>query len=337
MTDADHTDADHPDGARPDVERPQPDAGLAPEAADLLRRLTELGLRPYAEIGVLRARHAIEASRWMQGEKPEGLATRDVLVAGAAGRLPARVYHPAPGSTRPLTVWFHGGGWVCGSVASVDRPCRAIARASGSVVVSVEYRRPPETPFPGPLDDAVAATGWLAGHAGELGADASRLVVAGDSAGGNLAAAVARRLPDRVARQVLVYPALAPPDPVAHPSHARHGEGRMLTRADMDWFWEHYLDGGPVTPDAAPLLADDLAGLPPASIAVAGFDPLHDEGVAYAEALREAGVEVELRDWPDVIHGFLGMGGELPHTAELIDWIAHELGRDDAWVAVGRA
>jgi acetyl esterase len=303
------------------------DTGLAPEAADLLRRLTELGLRPYAEIGVLRARHAVESSRWMQGEKPEGVATRDVLVDGGAGRLPARVYHPEPGTALPLTVWFHGGGWVAGSVAYADRPCRAIALASRSVVVSVEYRRPPETPFPGPLDDAEAATRWLAGHAAELDADPDHVAVGGDSAGGNLAAAVARRLRGRLERQLLVYPVLAPPDPAEHPSYARHGEGRMLTHADMAWFWEHYLSGGPVTPDAAPLLADDLGGLPPASVAVAGFDPLHDEGVAYAGRLHAAGVEVALRDWTDTLHGFLGMGGELPHTAELVAWLGHERSR----------
>lgn len=301
------------------------DAGLAPEAADLLRRLTELGLRPYAEIGVLRARHAVEASRWMQGE-PEKVDTRDVLVPGGDGRVPARAYHPAPRETLPLTVWFHGGGWVTGSVVNADRPCRAIARAARSVVVSVEYRRAPETPFPGPVDDAEAATAWLAEHAADLGADPAGLVVAGDSAGGTLAASVARRLRRDVTRQVLVYPPLAPPGPGGYPAN---NDGHLLTHADMAWFWAHYLDRRPATPDAAPLLADDgeLPGLPPASIAVAGFDPLHDEGVAYAARLRAAGVHVELRDWPDMIHGFLGMAGELPHTATLITWIAEQLRR----------
>lgn len=310
-------------------------AELAPEAADLLRRLTELGMRPYDEIGVLRARHAVEASRWMQGDRPEGVATRDLLAAGGDGEVPVRVYRPRPGTTSPLTVWFHGGGWVAGSVAHADRPCRALARASGTVVASVEYRRPPETPFPGPLDDAEAATVWLAEHAAELGADPDRVVVGGDSAGGNLAAAVARRVRGRLAlaRQVLVYPALAPPDPVAHPSHARNGEGYLLTGADMAWFWRHYLDRDrldgelEIPPDAAPLLADELGDLAPASIAVAGFDPLHDEGVAYAGRLRAAGVDTHLQDWPEMIHGFLGMAGELPQTAELVAWLADELRR----------
>jgi acetyl esterase len=140
---------------------------------------------------------------------------------------------------------------------------------------------------------------------------------------------VARRVRGRVelARQVLVYPVLAPPDPAAHPSHARCGEGYMLTTGDMAWFWRHYLDGRDDVPaDAAPLLADDLDGLAPASIAVAGFDPLRDEAVAYAGRLRAAGTEVHLREWPEMIHGFLGMGGELTQTAELVEWIADELG-----------
>lgn len=305
-----------------------PDAtGLAPEAADLLRRLEELGLRPYAEIGVLGARHAVEASRWMQGPKPDGVATRDVLADGADGRLPVRIYRPDRITAPSLVAWFHGGGWVAGSILYADRMCRALARAAGVVVASVEYRRPPETPFPGPLDDAEAATAWLAAHAGELDTDPARLVAAGDSAGGNLAAAVARRRPDLVARQLLVYPALAPPDPRAYPSQERNAEGYLLTRADMAWYWEHYLDGRAPSADAAPLLADDLGGLPPASIAVAGFDPLYDEGVAYAERLRAAGVAVALRDWPDMIHGFLGMAGELPRAAELFAWLADEIGR----------
>ncbi|MCD2186755.1 alpha/beta hydrolase [Actinomycetospora soli] len=298
-------------------------AELAPEAADLLRRLAELGLRPYAEVGVLAARHAVEASRWMQGEKV-AVATTDLLVDGAAGRLPARVYHPDPGTTLPVTVWFHGGGWVTGSVANADRPCRAIARQARSIVVSVEYRRAPETPFPGPVDDAEAATSWVIGHAAELGADPLHVVVAGDSAGGTLAAAVGRRLRSAIARQVLVYPPLAPPGPAGYPAH---NEGHLLTHADMVWFWDHYLAGQAPTPDAAPLLGRDVEGLPPVSIAVAGFDPLHDEGLAYAARLREAGVDVDLRDWPDMIHGFLGMAGELPQTAGLITWVAAAIGR----------
>jgi acetyl esterase len=300
-----------------------------PEVTALLARLREAGMRTYPEVGVLRARSIVESSRRMQGERPEGVAVRDVLVEGAAGRLPARVYHPDPGRTLPLVVYFHGGGWVTGSVAVADVPCRRVALAARAAVVSVEYRRAPESPFPAPLDDAVAATAWLAGHAAELGGDPDRLAVLGDSAGGNLAAATAVALRDRggprIARQVLVYPVLAPPDPVAHPSYAENGEGFMLTAADMAWFWGHYLDGKAATHAAAPLLTPDLAGLPPTSIAVAGLDPLRDEGIAFAERLRAAGVDVRLREWSGLVHGFLWMAGELPQAAELVEWVGHEL------------
>ncbi|MFR9805044.1 alpha/beta hydrolase [Pseudonocardia sp. RS010] len=301
----------------------------APEVVDLLDRLRDKGMRTYPEVGVLRARGIVESSRWMQGERRDGVATRDLLVGGAAGRLPARVYDPGVGAGAPLVVYLHGGGWVTGSVAVADRPCREIAAASGAVVVSVEYRRAPETPFPGPVEDALAATAWAAEHAAELGGDPARLVVAGDSAGGNLAAATALMARDRggptIARQVLVYPVLEPPDPVAHPSYAENAEGFMLTAADMAWFWAHYLDGAAVVPEAAPLRAPDLAGLPPASIAVAGLDPLRDEGIVYAERLRSAGVDVRLREWEGLVHGFLWMAGELPQAADLVSWIGDEL------------
>ncbi len=313
---------------------------LDPEAADLLHRLRQMGMRSYPEMGVLRARATVESSRWMQGERPEGVTARDVLVSGAAGRIPARVYHPEPGTRLPLVVWFHGGGWVTGSVAVADWPCRAIASAAQVVVVSVEYRLAPETPFPGPVEDAAAATAWLCGHADQLGADATRMVVAGDSAGGNLAAAVAVLARDGggppIAGQVLVYPALSPPDPEAHPSYRENAEGYMLTAADMAWFWAHYLDAGAgvVPAAAAPLRIADATGLPRASIVVAGFDPLRDEGIAYAELLRAAGIEARLREWPGLIHGFLWMAGELPQAAELVSWIADELGLVHAGGAV---
>ncbi|MER5673955.1 alpha/beta hydrolase [Pseudonocardia alni] len=307
----------------------------APEAAALLARLDDLGMRPYTEIGVFGARHAVEASRWMQGAKPGGVSTHEVLADGGDGPLPVRVYHPEPGTELPLTVWLHGGGWVTGSVALADRPCRAIAAASRTVVASVEYRRAPETPFPGPLDDAVAATRWLATHAHTLGADGSRVAVGGDSAGATLATAAARRLRGArwLRRQVLVYPPLTPPDPDAHPSWKQFGAGHLLTREDMTWFWHHYLGCDPHAaippPDAAPLTAPGHAGVAPVSIAVAGCDPLRDEGVAYAVRLGETRVPVSLREWPDMIHGFLGMGGELAATAELVAWIADELSREE--------
>jgi acetyl esterase len=292
------------------------------DAAALLAKLQELGARPSAELGVLRARHSIASGTWMQGEREPVASVRDVLVDGAAGRLPARIYHPDPASELPLVAYFHGGGWTAGSVAAADRPCRALANASGCAVVSVEYRLAPETPFPGGLLDCVAAVRWLARHGGELGGDAARLAVAGDSAGGNLAAATALMLREhggpRLAHQLLIYPCRAPPGADArYPSRRDNATGYQLTAADMEWFWEQYA-ADPRDQFAAPLLADHLRGLPPATIVTAGFDPLRDEGVAYAERLRADGVATELIEWPGTIHGFFWMAGELGAGRELI-------------------
>jgi acetyl esterase len=291
---------------------------LDPEAGDLLARLQEMGMRPYEELGgVLRARSAIESGRWMQGEKAE-IHTRDVLVAGDAGRLPARAYHPEPGGVLPLVVHFHGGGWVGGSIAAADRPCRTLALAAHCVIVSVEYRLAPENPFPAPLRDAVAAVRWLAGHASEVGADGARLAVMGDSAGGNLAAATALVLRDEggpaIAHQVLLYPALDLGG--SYPSREENASGYLLTRGSTEWFAAHYA-ADPADPYASPLRAPDLRGLPPATIVVAGFDPLRDEGVAYAERLRADGVAADLREWPGMIHGFFWMAGELRAARDL--------------------
>jgi acetyl esterase len=302
--------------------------GLDPEAAALLVKLQEMGMRPYEDLGgVLRARSAIESGRWMQGEKAE-IHTRDVLVAGDAGRLPARVYHPEPGAVLPLVVHFHGGGWVGGSIAAADRPCRALALAAHCVIVSVEYRLAPENPFPAPLRDCVAATRWLAAHAAEIGADGARLAVMGDSAGGNLAAATALVLRDEggpvITHQVLLYPALDQGG--SYPSRAENATGHLLTAGSMDWFRAHY-GADPADPYASPLRAPSLAGLPPATIVVAGFDPLRDEGVAYADRLRADGVAADLLEWPGMVHGFFWMAGELQAARDLTDHLAAVLRR----------
>ncbi len=299
---------------------------LDPDAADLLARLNEMGMRPYEELGgVLRARSAIDGGRWMQEPRAE-ISTRDVLVAGDAGRLPARVYHPEPGAVLPLVVHFHGGGWVGGSIAAADRPCRTLALASGCVVVSVEYRLAPENPFPAPLRDCVAATRWLAAHADEVGADGTRIALMGDSAGGNLAAATALVLRDEggpaIAHQMLLYPALDQAG--SYPSREENGTGYLLTAGSMAWFGWHYA-ADPADPYASPLRASDLSGLPPATIAVAGFDPLRDEGVAYAGRLRADGVPVALLEWPGTVHGFFWMAGELKAGRDLATSVADAL------------
>ena len=293
---------------------------LDPDSARLIEQFRNDGVEPYHHLGVLRARRALEGVTRLQGERVEVAEVRDILVPGAAGRLPARVYRPVPAAGVPLLVYFHGGGFVLGSVAAADRPCRSLAVASGCTVVSVDYRLAPETPYPGPFEDCLAAWMWLSAHAGELGCDPERVGVAGDSAGGNLAAAVA--LAARPGHgpggaqaptvQALIYPVLSP-EPVA--SHRDNATGYLLTTAEVEWFWELYLGTAAAqqpTATAAPLSAEDVSGAPPAIVVTAGYDPLRDEGLAYAVRLRDAGVAVEALHYPSAIHGSMWMAGALP-------------------------
>jgi acetyl esterase len=223
-------------------------------------------------------------------------------------------------------VFFHGGGWVIGDIDTHDGTCRILCRSTGAIVVSVDYRLAPEHRFPAAVEDCIAATTWVADHGAELGGDPGRLGVAGDSAGGNLAAVVAqdahRRGAPAVAAQALVYPAVDFSE--IRPSFVANGEGYLLTAESIGWFTAQYLgDHDPADPRASPLRAD-LAGLPPAVVAVAEFDPLHDEGVAYAAALSEAGVAVRLLDFGGLVHGFMGLGALSRASARA---------RDEVWTA----
>jgi acetyl esterase len=241
-------------------------------------------------------------------------AVRELRVAGGAGELRARHYAPAEAAAaEPLIVFFHGGGWVIGDLDTHDQPCRMICRHAGVHVLSVDYRLAPEHPFPAAVDDALAATRWALSHGAELGADLRRIGVAGDSAGGNLAAVVARELarsdPQQLALQALIYPGT---DFVARTSsQERFGHGFFLTQKDMDWFRRQYVPDGadPANPRLSPLRAHDLRELAPALVVTAAFDPLRDEGEAYARALHEAGNRVVARRFPGLIHGFINFTG----------------------------
>jgi acetyl esterase len=233
----------------------------------------------------------------------------DLLIPGPAEKIRVRVYRPLSTELLPVVIWFHGGGWVVGTIESHDPVCRALANRTPCVVVSVDYRLAPEAPFPAGLDDAWAATQWVAKEALKLGADPSRIVVAGDSAGGNLAAAVALRARDAelpLALQALVYPVTD--FDFESESYLRLAEGLNLTRAKMQWYWEQYLGGADgLQPEASPMRAPDLAGVAPALVQVAEHDPLLSEGEAYAARLEEAGVPVTLTRYDGVIHGFIRM------------------------------
>jgi acetyl esterase len=244
--------------------------------------------------------------------------TEDVVIDDD---LPARAYWPrVPADQLGVVVWLHGGGWYVGDVEAFDRVTRQIANRSGAVCLSVDYRLAPEHRYPAAVEDARAAVAWATGAgAQQLGADATRVVVGGDSAGGNLAIAAVRHARERLRAQMLVYPALDPT--MASESYRQFADGPVLTAATMAFCWRTYLDGraGADDPDAAALGADDLAGLPPAYVAVAGHDPLRDDGIRYVERLRAAGVPVRLERYDDMPHGFLRWGGVVDRAHELID------------------
>lgn len=241
----------------------------------------------------------------------------DRAIPGPAGDLPVRIYTPvAAGGTCPALVYFHGGGWVIGDLDTHDALCRTLANEAGCKVIAVDYRLAPEHPFPAAFDDAYAAVKWVEANSSEIGIDPNRIAVAGDSAGGNLAAAVCLKAKAdkglEIAFQLLIYPVTDVPGGTQ--SYKDFAEGYFLEAEGMGWFWNHYvLSGGgdPADPLAAPLRAPSLAGLPPAYVVTAGFDVLRDEGKAYAEALKKAGVEVEYVNYEGMIHGFFNLQGVL--------------------------
>jgi acetyl esterase len=301
---------------------------LHPEAQQLLAALEEVGLPPFSQMTVPQAREAIKGFVDLQGE-PEQIATEDRTIPGPAGEIPVRVYTPAGEGAKPVIVYFHGGGWVVGELDTVDKPLRSLANRTGAVVVSVDYRLAPEHVYPAAFDDCYAATEWVAEHAGELGGNPAQVAVGGDSAGGNLAAAVALAARDRngppLVAQLLIYPVTNFDFTTA--SYTENGEGYLLTRGSMEWFWAHYLGAQDLGKDpyACPARADDLVGVPPAYVATAEFDPLRDEGEAYASNLRSAGVAVTAKRYDGMLHGFAWTLAATPSGAVMLDDLAAAL------------
>lgn len=258
---------------------------------------------------------------------PEVASVQDLRIPSGP---PVRIYRPAATSV-PTVVFFHGGGWVAGDLETHERQCRSMASDIGVVVVSVDYRRPPEAPFPAAFDDALLATRWAIDNVATLGGDAARVAVAGDSAGGNLAAATAiacRDLGLKLAAQLLVYPVTDVAggfrDQVVnakYPSRAQNADGYFLTLDTMRWFADHYLPdhSKQADPRVSPLRAANLTGVAPAVVTSAHFDPLRDEGIAYAAALRAAGVTVREHRGAGLIHGYFGMGGAVPAAADEVN------------------
>ena len=304
---------------------------IDPIAAGLLQQMAEQAMPPLNEMSPADARVAAEGFRQLAGEPEDVADVTDRSIPGPGGDLPVRVYTPAGAGSGPLPclVYYHGGGWVLGDIIGTDTICRAVANRAGCKVVSVEYRLAPEFKFPAPFHDCYAALEWVAANSESIGVDASRLAVGGDSAGGNLAAAVALKARDAngpdLRMQLLVYPVTS--HDYGTVSYSDNGDGYLLTQDMMKWFWDHYLNNADEgkNPLASPLQADSLSGLPPAFVITAEFDPLRDEGEAYAARLKDAGVKVAQKRYDGQIHAFWQMLGVFPAALEAADDAAAQL------------
>jgi acetyl esterase len=276
--------------------------------------LDQLAANPGPQLHELPVAQARAFFDQMQLPRPEVKVAEvsDRRIPGAAGEIAVRVYRPEGLRPFPALVYFHGGGWVIGSIETHDGSCRDLANRIGCMVVSVEYRLAPESRFPAAAEDCYVATKWVAANAAALGIDAKRIAIGGDSAGGNLAAVVALMARDRrgpaLRHQLLIYP-VTDAD-FTRASYRENAEGYLLTTKAMEWFWNHYVPdlAQRAEPYAAPLRAKDLAGLPPAFVLTAEYDPLRDEGEAYARRLEQAGVPTRLKRYDGAIHGFFAMG-----------------------------
>ena len=310
---------------------------LTMRALLLLMRVT--GGKPLNELPIPEARKAALAQIPKRRKSMPLADITNRTIPGPAGDIPIRIYAPQGQGPFPLVIFFHGGGFVVGNLDTADEMCRTLCWGADCVVLSVDYRLAPEHKFPAAPDDCLAATRWAAAHAAEFNADPARLVVAGDSVGGNLAAVTALRMRDEggpaLCGQLLIYPVTdyhTPPTP----SYLANAHGYLLTRAMMIWFWAHYLNHASEAghPHAAPLAVPDLRGLPPALVITAEYDPLRDEGERYAERLQQAGVPTVHARYAGMIHGFFVLGdlfgGSRRAIAEANAWLRQVTGEGRA-------
>lgn len=313
------------------------------KAQALLDQMAADGGQPLSSLSVKDARQAVVAFPQLGGDPEPVAQVKDRDLPGPEGAISVRIYTPAGSGPFPVLVFFHGGGWVVCDIDTHDPVCRSLAHAAECIVVSVDYRLAPEHKFPAAADDCYAATQWVMNNTTLINGDPDRVAVGGDSAGGNLAAVVALMARDRAGPalvfQLLVYP-VTDYYTAGTPSYQENADGYFLTRDDMVWFWNHYLNGeaDAANPYACPLRAASLAGLPSALVITAEFDPLRDEGEMYAARLRESGVAAALVRYDGMIHGFFSMAGVLEQgrnalalaAAQLRSAFSGELGSGEA-------
>ena len=307
---------------------------LHPQARALLDLIETRGVPPTHTLSPADARALYRERRALAQPAPQAVASVvDLHADGLHGTIPLRLYKPLPATpgALPVLVYFHGGGWTIGDLDTHDTLCRELANGAGCAVLAVDYRMGPEHRFPAAVDDCIAATRWAHAHAATLGLDATRIAVGGDSAGGNLAAAVAIAARDAgdlpLAYQLLIYPATDMR--ATAPSHTSNGQGYLLTADTIRYFHDHYITDRAHDLDwrASPLLHPDLTKLPPALVLTAGFDPLRDEGAAYAKALTDAGNQASYLCFERQIHGFITMGRVLDEANTAVTLCAAELRR----------
>ncbi len=295
---------------------------LTPETEAMLKEAAASGMRPYQDLSVEEARAQIRKVFAQRGPGEPVAHVENRTIPGPAGEIPVRVYRPDGSPPFPTLVYFHGSGFVIADLDTHDPICRSLTNSSGCALVSVDYRLAPEHPYPAAPEDCYAATQWVAEHGSEIGADGSRIAVGGDSAGGNLAAVVALMARERggppIEAQILIYPVTD--HNFTTPSYRDNAEGYGLGAGTMRWFWGHYLanEADGAEPYASPLRASDLSGLPPAHVVTAEYDPLRDEGEAYAERLKQAGVRTTSVRYNGVVHGFFGAMNQIPDAREAI-------------------
>ena len=311
---------------------------LDPQIVTVMEAVAALGLPPNNEVSPEQAR--INGGMRPRAPGPDVGKVEDRTIPGPAGEIPVRIYTPEGSGPFPGLAWFHGGGWVVGDLDTADGTARHLCVGANCVVVSVDYRLAPETKFPGAADDCYAATLWLAANAASLNVDSTLIATGGDSAGGNLSAAVSLMSRDQggcdLAFQLLVYPVTE--RNFDNVSYTQNGEGYSLTRDGMVWYWDHYLasDADASNPYAAPMCAEDLSGLPPALVITAEYDPLRDEGEAYAEKLAAAGVPTVCARYDGMIHGFFGMSAAVDKAREAVELASDCLREAFAGVPVSR-